>query len=574
MKIYQGIAGSDGVAVGPVKIRLDSTVNIDGPVHVCAGETEAQLQKLEDSIIAVRREITDLAKKAKSKVGEQAAEIFEAQLMILEDPEIIDKIREKISTEQMSTAYALQQVIDSVCCELGSLEDEYMRARASDIRDVGNRLQLSFSGCQVPNQESVDPYIFVAADVTPSDTMSLDTSKIQAIVSEKGSKTSHAVILARSMGIPAVVGVTGILSRLKNGETVIVNGQDGTVIAEPTPEQIQETLGQNRKAQSKRDWVVHRAGLTAKTLDGVDVTVEGNIGSPDDVNNVLTNGGDGIGLFRSEFFYMNRGDFPSEEEQFEAYRKVAEALNGKTAVIRTMDIGGDKHLSYLQLPEEANPFLGYRALRISLHKREVFKPQLRAILRASSFGSLAIMFPMVSCVEEIRAAKGILEQCKQELREEGASFDETIKSGIMVEIPSIAMQAEVAAKEVDFFSIGTNDLLQYTLAVDRMNEKVSYLYNPYHPGVLLLIRHVLSSAQKAGIPAAMCGEMAGDLQATPILLGLGLHCFSMNAHSIPFVKDRIRTLSFETCSRLAESAIKAATSEEVRNLFALPSEVE
>lgn len=568
MKIYQGVAGSDGIAAGLVRISREGPVQTGGPTRVGAEETDAQLQKFEAAVGTVRGEIAALAEKAKKEIGAKASEIFEAQMMILEDPEITDSIRGKIRTERLSAAYASRQVVEAVCKEMGALEDEYMRARAADIRDVGSRLQLALSGKRKAARESGSPYVLVAADVTPSDTMSLDTSKILAIVSETGSKTSHAVILARSMGIPAVVGAAGVVAGLKDGETVIVDGRNGTVAAEPTQAQMEEALELGRRARTERDGVLRRAALAAVTLDGAEVKVEGNIGSPDGADAVLANGGDGVGLFRSEFFYMDRGSFPTEEEQFEAYRRVAAALNGKTAVIRTMDIGGDKHLSYFRLPEEANPFLGYRALRISLHAPQVFKPQLRAILRASHFGSLAVMFPMVSCIEEIRAAKKILEQCKQELRDEKIPFDETIKAGIMVEIPSIALQAPAAAKEADFFSIGTNDLLQYTLAADRMNEKVAYLYDPYNPGVLALIRHVLSSARKAGIPAAMCGELAGDRQAVPLLLGLGLRCFSMNAHSIPFVKEQIRSLSLEACSRLAESAVKASTSEEVRALLA------
>lgn len=567
MNTYRGIPGSRGIAVGPVWVLQTTPMDVDAsPVaeeHVAAEQT-----RFREALCKAKKTLSLLAAKMEKQLGAKEAEIFSAQQMMLDDPEIVDAILAGIASEKISAAAAVRKVINSTAEIMDAAQDEYLRARAADIRDVGRHLLENLT----PGTRKVSPpagskFIYIGHDITPSETAGLESENCLGFVSELGSQTSHAVILARSMGIPAVVGASGLLETLQNGETVIVNGDEGLVFTQPTPEALTDAKRHGGQSQGLRKQLLEASTAPAVTTDGLKIEVEGNIGKAEEAARVLESGGDGIGLFRSEFFYMNRSDFPSEEEQFIAYRAVAQTMQGKPVIIRTMDIGGDKRLSYFHLPGEMNPFLGYRALRVSLNEPAVFKTQLRALLRASYYGNVWIMFPMVSCIEEIRRAKFILQQCAEELRQEGTPFNPQLKTGIMVEIPAIALQAEAAANEVDFFSIGTNDLLQYSLAVDRMNHQVAPLYNPYHPGVLFLLKHVFDAARHVGIPAAMCGEMAGDTAMVPLLLGLGLRQFSMSPSAIPEVKALLRHLSVQHCETLASRALSMATGEEVRRLI-------
>lgn len=565
MEHFTGIAGSDGIAVGKVQLYIKRPVQIDQSPIVEA-QVEQEQERLKKAVQAVKHQLEQMIHRVEKKLGAKEAEIFEAHLSILEDPEVIGEAIETIRSQLIHADYAADRSIHNASSFLAALDDEYMKARAADILDIGERLVREITGQSSKGlAELAEPCILVAHDITPSDTAEMDSTKVLAMVSEIGSKTSHAVILSRSLGIPAVIGVKGITDSVNDGDTIIVNGTDGNIIFDPNEEQLANAYSQRAQFQNERQALLKTAFSDAVSRDGVTVKVEGNIGTPEEAQLVLDNGGDGIGLFRSELFYMNRNSFPTEEEQYRSYSEVAEKMQGQQVIVRTMDIGGDKHLNYFSLPEESNPFLGYRALRVCLENTGVFKTQLRAILRASHNGNLAVMFPMVSCVEEIRRAKALLEECKQELQEEGLEYDPNIKVGIMIEIPSIAMQAKNVAKEVDFFSIGTNDLLQYSLAVDRMNERVANLYQPCHPGVLALIRYIIDSAHQQGIPVGMCGEMASDPVAAVLLLGFGLDHFSMNPISIPKIKERVRSLSAKECREIADQSLTFSTSSEVEN---------
>ncbi len=565
MNVFTGIAGSDGIAIGKALLYMNQPVAIDRN-SIAAEQVASEQQRLKNAVQAVKKQIEQMIDKINRKVGTKEAEIFEAHLSVLEDPEVIDNAIDLIASQRIKADNAADLSIRKVSDFLSSLDDEYMKARSADILDVGDRLIREITGQQTKSLAMLpENCILVSHDITPSDTAEMDSSKVLAIVSEVGSKTSHAVILSRSLGIPAVIGVKGITTSLHDGDAVIVNGIAGNVIVHPDEQQLAKAEEQKEHNRIQRESILKTAFTNAVTLDGVTVKVEGNIGTPAETDLILQNGGDGIGLFRSELFYMNRNTFPTEEEQYNSYREVAEKMGEKQVIIRTMDIGGDKRLSYFDLPEEMNPFLGYRALRVSLEYTEVFKTQLRAILRASCYGNLAVMFPMVSCVEEIRQAKALLKECKEELKANGVLYNEAIKIGIMIEIPAIALQAQSAAKEVDFFSIGTNDLLQYSLAVDRMNDRVAHLYKPYHPGVLMLIKHIIESAHKEGIPVGMCGEMASDPTLAVILLGFGLHHFSMNPVSIPIIKDTIRSLSAKKCQDIADTCLTFSTGSEVES---------
>lgn len=526
----KGIAASKGYAIGKVFLQVNEEIVItDEKISDIEGE-KAKLQKaLDDS----RAQLEKIKEKALTEMGAEKAQVFEAHITLLDDPEFTGAMQMEIESNSTNSMKAVQSVTDMFVSIFDAMEDAYMRERAADIKDVSKRIISNLAGkggdAFAITEENT---IVVAHDLTPSDTAQLDRSKVVGFITDIGGRTSHAAIMARTLEIPAVLGLGDITTSVKTGDKVIVDGITGDVIINPSEEVIAEYTEKKAKFQAEQEELKKLIDVKTTTKSGRRIEVCGNIGKPEDVLGVIANGGDGVGLFRTEFLYMDRESAPTEEEQFESYKFVLEKMEGKQVVIRTLDIGGDKTLPYLPLPQEMNPFLGYRAIRLCLDKKEIFKVQLRALLRASVFGKLCVMFPMISGIQEFRQAKEVVEECKAELRAEGKEYSENIQWGIMVEIPAAAVMADELAKEVDFFSIGTNDLIQYTLAADRMSEKVSYLYNPMHPAVLRLIKMTIDGAHSQGKWVGMCGEMAGDETAIPTLVEYGLDEFSMSATSI------------------------------------------
>lgn len=533
----KGIAASKGYAIGKAFLVEKDEIVIAEKTGINITEERT---RLEAAIEVTRRQLLHLKDKTSADIGEKEAAVFESHLTMLDDPEFTGAALSGIEADNVCAESAVKKIVDMYLSIFADMEDEYMKERASDIKDVGERIIRNLLGKSSNGlSELPENTVVVAHDLTPSDTAQLDRSKVIAFLTNTGGRTSHSAIMARTLEIPAVVGLENITTIVKTGDVVIVDGVEGTVIVNPDNETLE--LYRNKKSEldiekNKLKELVHTKTITKQ---GKSVIVAGNIGSPDDVHKVIENGGEGVGLFRTEFLYMDRTEFPSEEEQFNSYKYVAEKLEGKPVVIRTLDIGGDKKLSYLPLPEEMNPFLGYRAIRLCLDRQDIFRTQLRAILRASAYGNIQIMFPMISSLEEFFKAKEILTSCKEELKAEGKAYNDKIETGIMIEIPSAAIMADEFAKHVDFFSIGTNDLIQYTLAADRMNENISYLYNPMHPAVLRLIKMTIEAAHKEGKWCGMCGEMAGDEEAIPTLLEYGLDEFSMSASSMLRAKQII-----------------------------------
>lgn len=561
--IYGGIAGSGGIAAGKAYIYKNEQALIDTG-RIEPGTEEAELLSLEEGIAVTRAQLEELKNKVSEELDMNKALIFDAHLMMLEDPELLETVRESIRNERYKAAYAVQKAADHYIFVFGQLDDAYMRERAADIKDVSSRLIRNLLGVSSDGLRKLDsPVIIVTHDLTPSDTASMNKSCVLGFASDIGGGTSHAAIMAKSLGIPAVLGLGNISDKVNNGDYIIIDGNEGKVLINPGEELERQYLQKIEDHKNQMEKYRETALMPAVTTDGRRLEIAGNIGTPEDVDSITRNGADGVGLFRTEFLYMDRNSMPLEEEQFQAYKKAAEGLGGKQVIIRTLDIGGDKKLPYLELTDELNPFLGWRAIRICLERTDIFKTQLRAILRASYYGNILIMFPMISGVGEVIEAKAVLEEAKGELREKKIPFNEDIKVGIMVEIPSAAVTADLIAEEVDFFSIGTNDLCQYTLAVDRMNPKVSKLYQPLHPGILRLIKNVIDASHNKGIFTGMCGEMAGCAEAAVILLGLGLDEYSMNAASIPVIKNILRKVSYEKAREIAANALKMKTPEEV-----------
>lgn len=535
--VKRGIAASRGYAIGQVVIKdnCEICITVNSDINVCEEKV-----RLKNAIEASRKQLEQLKNKISLELGEAEADVFESHIMLLDDPEFTGAASNVIDSESRSAEFAINEVVNMYVGIFSTLEDEYMRERAADVRDVGERILRNLTGYTGYNLAHLpDNAIVVAHDLTPSDTAQLDRQKVAAFLTDIGGRTSHSAIMARTLEIPAVVGLVDITSHVNNGDTVIVDGTEGIVIINPDEDTI--TLYEKKKQELEIEKSNLKRLINTKTVTkrGKEIIVAANIGSLNDIDNVIKNGGDGIGLFRTEFLYMDRDELPSEEEQFVSYKTVVEKMAGKPVVIRTLDIGGDKKLPYLNLPEEINPFLGYRAIRLCLDRVDIFKVQLRALLRASAFGNLQILFPMISSLREFLEAKKLLGSCMEELRREGKAFDENIKTGIMVEIPSAAIMADEFAKYVDFFSIGTNDLIQCTLAADRMNENIAYLYDPMHPAVLRLIKMTIDAAHKEGKWCGMCGEMAGDEEAIPTLLEYGLDEFSMSASSMLRAKEII-----------------------------------
>ena len=538
--MIKGIPASKGYAIGHAVVKDHIEVVISERL---IEDIQAEKERFYKAIEVSKTQIMDIIVKTAKELGADKAEVFQSHIMILEDPELVSAVEDIIQNSKVNCEKALEDVIQGYLAIFESMDDEYMRERAADIKDISGRLQGNLAGGKPSAVENLKAdTIIVAHDLTPSDTAQLDRSKVIAFLTDIGGKTSHSAIMARTLEIPAIVGLKDITVSVKDGDLLIVDGTLGIVIINPSSDEIKEYKEIKEKFEKDREALKTLKDVKTVTKEGKFIEIAGNIGSPEDVNKVIENGGDGVGLFRTEFLYMDRDNMPSEEEQYTSYKYVLEKMKDKPVVIRTLDIGGDKKLSYLEMPEEMNPFLGYRAIRLCLDRKDIFKPQLRALLRASVYGNLKIMFPMISSLSEIKEAKSILSECRDELTREGFVVKSGIEVGIMIEIPAAAIMAEELAKHVDFLSIGTNDLIQYTLAADRMNEKVSYIYDPGHPAVLRLIKMAIEGAHKAGKWCGMCGEMAGDETYIPVLLEYGLDEFSMSASAILNAKKTILSI--------------------------------
>ncbi|MCT4386860.1 phosphoenolpyruvate--protein phosphotransferase [Leuconostoc pseudomesenteroides] len=560
-KNFKGIAASNGVAIAKAYLLVDPDLSFDKKT---INDVTAEQARVDDALKASSEDVTLIKSKAEKNLGASEAQVFEAHLMVLADPEMSGAIKQKIADEKVNAETAVKEVTDMYISMFEAMTDnEYMQERAADIRDVTKRIMSHLLHVSLPNPALIDEeVVLVSKDLTPSDTAQLDRQFVKGILTDLGGRTAHASIMARTLEIPAVVGSDVATKEIAAGDLVIVDGLTGDVIADPDD----DTLAAYQKKAD--DYLAQRAEWAklkdeqSVSADGKEFVVGANIGSPKDMAAVLDNGSEGIGLYRTEFLYMESDHLPTEDEQFEAYKAVVEKMGDKPVTVRTMDIGGDKHLSYWQLPEEENPFLGYRAIRISLDQTEIFRTQLRALLRASAFGNLWIMFPMIATLGEFRAAKKIYVEERTKLEESGVKVGD-IKLGIMIEIPAAAMLADKFAKEVDFFSIGTNDLIGYTMAADRGNDRVAYLYQPYNPSILRLINNVIAAAHNEGKFVAMCGEMAGDPIAVPVLMGMGLDEFSMSAPSVLQTRSLMKKLDTTKMAELAKQALDAETNDEV-----------
>lgn len=562
-----GIPASPGIVFGKALVLKEEKIVLDTQ-KISEDQVEAEVARFYAGREAAVEQLNSIHQRALKSLGEEKAAIFEGHLMILEDEELEEEIIDYLRSNKVNASVAASKIIDQQVEMLSEIDDEYLKERAGDIRDIGNRLIKNILGMHIVDLGDItEESILVAYDLTPSETAQLNLEKVLGFITDIGGRTSHTSIMARSLELPAIVGTNDVTARVNTGDYLILDAVNNRVYVNPTQAEIDELKTLEAKLAEEKAELAKLKDLPAVTLDGHKVDVVANIGTIRDCEGAHRNGAEGVGLYRTEFLFMDRDQLPSEEEQFIAYKEVVEAMEGRLVVLRTMDIGGDKELPYLNLPKEMNPFLGWRAVRIALDRREILHAQLRAVLRASAFGKLAVMFPMIISVEEIRELKSVLETLKAELRAEGKAFDENIQVGVMVETPSAAVNAKFLAKEVDFFSIGTNDLTQYTLAVDRGNELISHLYNPMSPSVLGLIKQVIDASHAEGKWTGMCGELAGDERATLLLLGMGLDEFSMSAISVPHIKKLIRHVNYQEVKALADEALQKPTSAEIEQLI-------
>ena len=562
-----GIPASPGIVFGKALVLKEEKIVLDTQ-KISEDQVEAEVARFYAGREAAVEQLNSIHQRALKSLGEEKAAIFEGHLMILEDEELEEEIIDYLRSNKVNASVAASKIIDQQVEMLSEIDDEYLKERAGDIRDIGNRLIKNILGMHIVDLGDItEESILVAYDLTPSETAQLNLEKVLGFITDIGGRTSHTSIMARSLELPAIVGTNDVTARVNTGDYLILDAVNNRVYVNPTQAEIDELKTLETKLAEEKAELAKLKDLPAVTLDGHKVDVVANIGTIRDCEGAHRNGAEGVGLYRTEFLFMDRDQLPSEEEQFIAYKEVVEAMEGRLVVLRTMDIGGDKELPYLNLPKEMNPFLGWRAVRIALDRREILHAQLRAVLRASAFGKLAVMFPMIISVEEIRELKFVLETLKAELRVEGKAFDENIQVGVMVETPSAAVNAKFLAKEVDFFSIGTNDLTQYTLAVDRGNELISHLYNPMSPSVLGLIKQVIDASHAEGKWTGMCGELAGDERATLLLLGMGLDEFSMSAISVPRIKKLIRHVNYQEVKALADEALQKPTAAEIEQLI-------
>ncbi|WP_248929606.1 phosphoenolpyruvate--protein phosphotransferase [Paenibacillus hamazuiensis] len=562
-KQLQGLGVSAGIRIGkafvyaPVRLTDIEKKKTDDPTR--------EIERLRQAKARCQEELQALIERAVSTLGEEKAVILKGQISFLQDPTFFPPMEKLIEKDGWTAETAVHQIVTQIAGLFEGMANEYMRERAADVRDVGNRLFAQLSERKGTELSDIrEQVILVADDLTPSDTVQLDKNKVLGFVTRIGGKTSHTAILANSLGIAAVLGLGDAVDAIRHGDEIVIDGTTGRCFVNPSEGTKASYLQQLEREEAERVELAAYAAREAVTKDGFRVELAANIGTVEEAQGLLELGAEGIGLYRTEFLFMGQSSMPDEETQFAAYRAVAEAVQGKPVVIRTLDIGGDKELPYLELPKEMNPFLGYRAIRLCLDRKELLLTQLRAILRASVYGTVKIMFPMISGMDEWRQAHSLYEEAREQLRAEGKAVAETIELGIMIEIPSAALMAPSFAKEVDFFSIGTNDLVQYTVAVDRMNEKVAHLYDYFHPAVIRLIKTVIDASNKYGIWTGMCGSMAGDPLAAPLLLGLGLHEWSMSASSLTRVKKVVTDMKRSECVALAERILEMDTAAEVR----------
>ncbi len=570
----KGLGVSPGIGIGKAFVIEKKFMDIS---KTYVSDAEKEIERFRNAVELGKDQLNEIYLKTLNEIGEKEAQIFKSHEMMLEDEAFISEVESKILDEKINAEYSLKEVSDYYIKMFDKIEDEYLRERGEDIKDVMNRVINILSGVKTADYSMLDSNsIIVAKDLTPSDTAQLEKGKVAAMITEMGGKTSHAAIIARIMGIPTVVGLENITQKIKNNDTVICDGKTGKVLINPNEKQLSYYIQKKDRLDEINNELKKQIGLPTISRDGFRVNLSANIGTPHDVDMVLENDAEGIGLFRSEFIFMNRQSQPSEDEQFEEYKEVLVKMGDKPVIIRTLDIGGDKNVPYIDIPKEMNPFLGYRAIRLCLGNVDVFRTQLRAILRASIYGNVKIMFPMISTMRELKDAKEILGEARKELSKEGIPFKKDIEIGIMIEIPSAAIISDLLAREVDFFSIGTNDLIQYTMAVDRMNSRLSHLYSQYHPALLRLIKGIIDNGHKAGIWVGMCGEAAGDPKLVPVFLGMGLDEFSMNSPSILSSRYIIRNLDKKEMEKIAEGTLNMETAVEVEDylscLFADESE--
>lgn len=559
----KGLGVSQGIGIGKAFVIEKSDVAV---VKLQKEDSLNEVNRFKNALDICRAQIEELYQKTLRDMGEKEAMIFKSHEMMLEDDTFISEVVMKINSEKVNAEYALDETARIYIKMFDKIEDEYLKERAYDIKDIMDRILRAIAGTNITDYSKMEEgSIIVAKDLTPSDTAQLDRTKVAAMITEMGGKTSHAAIMARIMGIPTVVGIDRVVEKVKNNDFIICDGKTGKVIINPNEKQKNYYLRKKENEDKIREQLKKQIGLPTITKDGFKVELSSNISTPNDVHPALENDAEGIGLFRSEFIFMNRNCQPSEDEQFEQYKEVLVNMKNKPVIIRTMDIGGDKDVSYMEIPKEMNPFLGYRAIRVCLVDTNMFKTQLKAILRASVFGNVKIMFPMISTMKELKDAKKVYEEAKSELRENGIPYKEDIEIGIMIEIPSAAIISDLLAKEVDFFSIGTNDLIQYTMAVDRMNSKLAHLYSQYHPALLRLIKSIIKNGHDRGIWVGMCGEAAGDPKLIPVFVGMGLDEFSMNSPSILSSRYIIRDLNKKDMEAVADKILNFETAVEVEN---------
>lgn len=561
--MYKGTGASPGIALGKALVIEHSELVIEKKT---IENIDEEIQKLESAVKVSKEELTKVKEKALAELGEHEAEIFEAHLLVLEDPELIGSAISKIRDEKVNADYALNEIKEMFVAMFESMDNEYMRERAADIKDVTNRVLRHILGIKVVDLAGLDEeVVLIAHDLTPSDTATMNKNMVLGFLTDIGGRTSHTAIMARTLEIAAVVGLNDITKKVKDGDYIVFNGDTGEVIVNPDEETKAKYASLKEEFEEYRKSLELLKGQASITTDGRHVELAGNIGSPNDVEGLIKNDAEGVGLYRTEFLYMDKEDsFPTEEEQYEAYKAVLEGMNNKPIVIRTLDIGGDKELPYFEMEPEMNPFLGYRAIRLCLDRKDIFKTQLRALYRASVHGKLRIMFPMISSLEELLDAKEVIKEVLKELDAENIAYSNDVEVGMMIEIPSAAVISDVLAKHVDFFSIGTNDLIQYTCAVDRMNQKISHLYNQFNPAVLRLIKMVIDNAHKEGKWVGMCGESAGDQRMIPILLGFGLDEFSMSPISILPARKLITSLSYADMQKFADEVLAMGTAKEIK----------
>ncbi|WP_276352657.1 phosphoenolpyruvate--protein phosphotransferase [Cohnella caldifontis] len=566
--MIQALGASAGIAIGKAFVLPNWEWELpDQKIDVA--DLAKEFDRLYEGVRRSKSEIAQMKSELDEAVGAQESSIFDAHIAILEDPVFMNEIQGIIQRQYKAAEVAVKEAIDHFVTMFDLLDDEYMKERAVDIKDVGNRLLKHLLGVpEIDLPEDTQPFVLVVRELTPSQLIHLRPELVLGIVTMVGSPTSHAAIMARAFGIPLVMGVESKLEApIVTGDLLIADGGTGQLYIEPDPETVELYVGRRQQYLAQQEQLRSLVALPSVTMDGVPLQLGANISSVKELEASLESGAEGVGLFRTEFLYMDRSHFPSEEEQFEVYRAAAERLNGKPLVVRTLDIGGDKQLDYYEMPEEDNPFLGYRAIRFSLHRKDLFKIQLRAILRAAAYGDVQIMYPLIASVEEVREANGVLEEAKRELAAEGIAYRADVPTGIMIEVPAAVAVADLLAEEVSFFSIGTNDLVQFTLAVDRMNENIGHLYEPFHPAVIRMLAQAAEAANRRGISVSVCGELAGDVRALPLLLGLGITVLSLSAQAILPVKECLLRTRAADCRALVQQVLACRTAAEVRGVL-------